>query len=76
MDCLICKELKRDFRFRRSAYIEARAAAYYRVSTQLAACKNVDMERAKNGLKEHQLICASATKRAVWTTGHPHDVAA
>ncbi len=63
MDCLICKELKRDLQFRRSAYIEARTAAYYRVSTQLAASKNVDMERAKNGLEEHQSICVSATKR-------------
>jgi len=34
----------------------------YRVSTKLAAYKNVDMERAKNELEEHQLVCASAVK--------------
>ena len=43
MDCLICKDLERALESRRSAYIEARAAAYYRVSTELAARKNVDM---------------------------------
>ncbi|MGA2335912.1 MAG: hypothetical protein WA383_00100 [Terriglobales bacterium] len=43
-------------------YIEALSAAYYRVSTELAACKNVDMERAKSDLEEHRLLCLSATK--------------
>lgn len=40
MDCLICKDLEQTLESRRSAYIEARAAAYYRVSTELAARKN------------------------------------
>ena len=62
MDCLICKNLKRAFESRRSQYIEARSAAYYRVSTELAAYKNVDMERAKSDLEEHLLVCVSATK--------------
>ena len=62
MDCLICKDLKRAFESRRSKYIEARSAAYYRVSTELAANKNVDMERAKSDLEEHQLRCVSAAK--------------
>jgi hypothetical protein len=57
MDCLICKDLERDFESRQSDYIEARCAAYYQVSTELAAHKNVDMERAKSNLKEHQLVC-------------------
>ena len=60
MDCLICKELARSFKSRRSAYIEARSAAYYRVSTELAACKHVDMERAKGDLEDHQSVCVSA----------------
>jgi hypothetical protein len=59
MDCLICKDLERAFESRRSAYIEARCAAYYRVSTELAAKKHVDMERAKNDLEEHRLVCVS-----------------
>ena len=59
MDCLICKDLERALESRRSAYIEARAAVFYRVSTELAAKKNVDMERAKSDLEEHQLVCVS-----------------
>ena len=62
MDCLICKDLERTFEFRRRKYIEARSAAYYRVSTELAAYKNVDMERAKSDFEEHQLVCVSAHK--------------
>ena len=59
MDCLICKDLERTLESRHGAYIEARAATYYRVSTELAARKNVDMERAKSDLEEHQLVCVS-----------------
>jgi len=62
MDCLECKDLEQGFESRLSKYIEARSAAYYRVSTELAAKKNVDMERARNDLKEHQLVCASAAE--------------
>ena len=53
----MCKDLERTFEARRSKYIAARSAAYYRVSTELAARKNVDMERATSDLEEHQLIC-------------------
>ena len=63
MDCLECKNLEDAFEWSLSQYIEARSAAYYRVSTELAAKKNVDMERARNNLEEHQLICASAEVR-------------
>jgi|CZKD01.1.fsa_nt_gi hypothetical protein len=62
MACLICKDLERTLDFRRSKYFEARSAAYFQVSTKLAAQKNVDMERAKSDLEEHQLACASAAK--------------
>jgi len=41
----------------RSQYNEARSAVYYRVSTELAAKKNVDMELIRNDLEEHQSIC-------------------
>jgi len=60
MDCLMCKGLRRVFESKRSQYIEARSAAYYQVSTELAAYKNVDMERAKSDLEEHQLVCVFA----------------
>jgi hypothetical protein len=62
MDCLICKDLERVVESRWSEYIEARFAAYYRVSTELAAYKNVDMERANSDLEEHQLVCSSAAE--------------
>lgn len=57
MDCLICKDLELTLDFRCSKYFEARSAPYYQVSTELAAQKNVDMERAKSDLEEHQLTC-------------------
>jgi hypothetical protein len=63
MDCLRCVDLEQASEFRLSKYIEARSAAYYRVSTELAAKKNVDMERARNDLEEHRLICVSPLRR-------------
>jgi hypothetical protein len=60
MDCLICKSLERCFEATHSDYIKARSAAYYQVSTKIAARKNVEMERAKSNLEEHQLVCAAA----------------
>jgi hypothetical protein len=57
MDCPMCKELERTFISRRRDYIAARFAMYYRVSTELAAYKNVEMERAKSDLEEHQSLC-------------------
>jgi len=62
MACSICKDLERTLDFRRSKYFEARSAAYFQVSTELAAKKNVDMERAKSDLEQHQLACASAAR--------------
>ena len=60
MDCPMCTDLARAYEARRSNYIAARSAAYYRVSTELAAYKNVEMERAKSDLEEHQLVCGLA----------------
>jgi hypothetical protein len=62
MDCLECKNLKEAFESRLSKYIEACSDAYYRVSTELAAKRNVDMERAKSNFEEHQLVCVSAAE--------------
>jgi hypothetical protein len=64
MDCLICKRLERAFESRHSEYIEARSAAYYRVSTELAAYKNVALQRAKSDMEEHQSVCVSAASGA------------
>jgi hypothetical protein len=63
MACVTCANLERDFEFRRADYIEALSEAYYRVSSSLAASKNVDLERAKSTLDEHQLVCADAVTR-------------
>jgi hypothetical protein len=57
----MCKSLKRTFEAKRSQYVEARSAAFYQVSSELAAYKNVNMQRAKNDLEEHQSVCASKT---------------
>jgi transcription initiation factor TFIIIB Brf1 subunit/transcription initiation factor TFIIB len=60
MDCPICKGLQHTFEAKRDAYVAARYATYYRVSTELAAIKNVDMERARSPFDEHQLMCGTA----------------
>ena len=62
MTCLICKDLERTLDYKRSKYFETRSTTYYQVSTELAAQKNVDMERGKRDLEEHQLACVSAAK--------------
>jgi hypothetical protein len=62
MDCLTCMDLRQAFESKLGKYVEARSAAYYRVSTELAARKNVDMERAWSDLEEHQFVCVSAAK--------------
>jgi outer membrane translocation and assembly module TamA len=65
MFCVICKNLELAFKSREHEYIETRSSASYRVSTMFAARKNVDMERAKYELEEHQRGCASAVKAAL-----------
>jgi hypothetical protein len=64
MVCFICRDLEQAFKARLSEYIAARSSAYFRVSRKLAALKNVDMERAKNDLEEHQLVCVSAVNKS------------
>lgn len=59
MDCLKCTNLEHAVEFRFGEYSEARSAPFYQVSTELAAKKKVDMERARNDLEEHQLMCVS-----------------
>ena len=57
MSCITCANLERDYLDRLSEYIEARSSAGYRVSTRLAAQKNVEMERARYELEEHRSAC-------------------
>lgn len=58
MDCLTCVHLEHVFESRLSKYREARFSSFFRVSTELAAKKQVDMERARNDLEEHQSTCS------------------
>jgi hypothetical protein len=60
MDCVRCDHLMQVFTSRLEGYVQARAAAFYRVSTELAARKQVDMERAKTDFEEHRLACHRA----------------
>lgn len=59
-DCSICEGLEQTLEARRTDYIEARSSAYFKVSTELAAYKKVELERARITLEEHRLICVSA----------------
>jgi hypothetical protein len=60
MYCVLCENLQQAFEARRSEYIESGSLAYYRVSKKFAAYKNVEMERARIELQEHQSVCVSA----------------
>ena len=62
MGCPICRDLERDYAAGLSEYIEARSSAYFQIFKQLAAKKNVDMERARYELEEHRLVCVSAMR--------------
>jgi queuine/archaeosine tRNA-ribosyltransferase len=59
MKCTVCANLERVYLTRLSEYVEARSSAGYRVSTRLAAQINVEMERARYELEEHQAVCLS-----------------
>jgi len=63
MDCSKCKDLSGALELRHNEYLEARSSAYYRVSTQLAAKRNVDMERARYDMEEHRAVCVSYAQR-------------
>ena len=62
MNCSMCKGLEEVCESRISEYVKARSAAYYQVSTELAAYKNVEMERARSELEEHRGVCVCAPK--------------
>ena len=62
MNCLQCAALDRTLKAARAKYIEARSAAFYRVSTEFAAMKQVDMERVRASIQEHELVCRFAAQ--------------
>ncbi len=62
MDCKVCRELGRRFKFELAEYTDARASVYYQVSKKFAARKNVDMERARVEFEEHRRTCISALR--------------
>jgi hypothetical protein len=74
MECVKCRELRQTLEFKLGKYIEARASAYYRVSTELAAHKIVDMERSRDDLEEHQFACVSVVHSQA-TFGPPRNSA-
>jgi hypothetical protein len=57
MNCSECRDLYRVFELRSQGYLEARSAAFFMVSTRIAARKHVDLQRALNDLHEHQEEC-------------------
>jgi len=60
MDCMDCKNLLSVFELAMARYVDARSSSFYRVSTDHAAKRQVDMERAKSDLEEHSLVCPFA----------------
>jgi hypothetical protein len=62
MNCLECAVLDRTLKAALAKYSEARSAAFYRVSTEIAAIRMVDMERAKASIEEHESVCRFAAE--------------
>ncbi len=62
INCRVCKDLEEICESKLTEYIEACSAAYYKVSTELAAYKNVEMERAKSELEEHRFVCVCTSE--------------
>jgi hypothetical protein len=59
-NCPECESLNQIFEFKLTAYLAARSAVLYHISTEFAAKQQVDMERAKNDMEEHLSICSFA----------------
>ena len=62
MNCLICQDLERAYEAAFSEYVEARSSAWFSVSSDVAAHRNVDMERTRYDLEEHRLVCVSVSR--------------
>jgi len=59
MNCAVCRDLKRVFAAKSNAYREARFSACYTVTTEFAAQRNVDLQRARYALEEHYRVCVA-----------------
>jgi hypothetical protein len=64
MDCPLCTQLTQTYQLAYDKYQAACKAAFSAVSSDLAASRLVDLERAKNDLAEHQDVCRRATQAA------------
>jgi hypothetical protein len=62
-DCPLCKGLEEVCESRISEYVKARSAAYHQASTELAAYKNVEMERARSELEEQPVRVRLGTQK-------------
>jgi len=60
--CPICENLKRAYEAELSEYIKARSSPWYAITRKIAAHKNVEMERAKYELEEHQFACVAGIR--------------
>ena len=68
MNCPTCQELERTYEAALSEYTEARSSTFFQVCLDVAAQKNVEMERARYELEEHRLACVSAGKTVALET--------
>jgi len=57
MNCPECRDLYRAFERKNARYLEARTAAFFRISPKIAVRKYVDAQRAVSDLREHQAEC-------------------
>jgi hypothetical protein len=62
MTCLECASLARTLKAALAKYRDARSAVFYRVSTEFAAMKQVDMERVKSSIQDHESACPFAVQ--------------
>jgi hypothetical protein len=65
LNCRQCRDLDRALRLTLAKYVEACAAALYRVTKEFAAKSQVDMERSRNDMEDHLLVCGSIARRFV-----------
>jgi hypothetical protein len=57
MNCSECRNLYRIYERRNTQYHEARSAAFFQVSTQIAVRKYGSLQRALSDLQEQQAEC-------------------
>jgi hypothetical protein len=73
MNCLMCKDLMRVLESASTDYRLARLAPFFLVSTEIAARRLVDMERAKIAVSEHLLYRESVDMGVVRSFLSTHD---